>query len=93
MSFIVVAYATPQRQVELVVAGDACSVAEAIERSGLLSMFPDIDLDIQPVGIHSRKVSLDALVSPGQRIEVYRALTLDPNQARLLRAKQKSRGV
>lgn len=91
MSHIVVAYAIPQRQVELMVeAHEACLVADVIERSGLLSMFPDIDLDKQPVGINSKKCDLRSQVLPGQRVEVYRALTLDPNEARLQRAKVKS---
>ena len=90
MNTIVVAYATPKRQVELVVGVDEnCTVLDSIHRSGLLRAFPEIDLDSQPVGLNSRKVSLDTMVSPGQRVEVYRPLELDPNQARLLRAEKR----
>ena len=65
------------------------SVSEAINLSGVLEEFPEINLDINPVGIYSKKVTLDSVVKDGDRIEIYRALRVSPKEARRLRAKKK----
>jgi putative ubiquitin-RnfH superfamily antitoxin RatB of RatAB toxin-antitoxin module len=57
---------------------DGSTVEEAIEHSGLLKQFPDIDLDTQKVGIFGKLTKLTAQVAEGDRIEVYRAITADP---------------
>ena len=54
------------------------TVQTAIEKSGVLRMFPDIDLAVQKVGIFGRLVKLYALLRPGDRVEIYRAITCDP---------------
>jgi len=53
-------------------------VREAIECSGLLPQFPEIDLSTQAVGIFGRIVKLDGPVSDGDRVEIYRPITADP---------------
>ena len=65
------------------------SVVEVIKLSGVLEEFPEINLDINPVGIYSKKVTLDSVVKNGDRIEIYRALRVSPKEARRLRAKKK----
>ena len=65
------------------------SVSEAIALSGVLEEFPEINLDLNPVGIYSKKVTLDSVVKDGDRIEIYRALRVSPKEARRLRAKKK----
>lgn len=78
-----VAYATPKRQVLLTVSvEDGCTVKHAIEKSGVLGMFPEIDLDTQKVGIYSKATPLDAVVEDGARIEIYRSITADPKTVR-----------
>jgi putative ubiquitin-RnfH superfamily antitoxin RatB of RatAB toxin-antitoxin module len=74
-----VAYGTPARQVwtELEVA-DHATVREAIEASGVLRMFPDIDLALQKVGVFGKLVALEARLEAGQRVEIYRPITADP---------------
>lgn len=57
---------------------DGSTVREAIERSGLLPQFPEIDLTIQEVGIFGKIVKLNARVSDGDRVEIYRPITADP---------------
>ncbi len=42
--------------------------------------------DKQSIGIFGKLVSLDTLVMPGDRIEVYRPLLIDPKEARRNRA-------
>ncbi len=57
---------------------EGCSVRDAIERSGLLSQFPEIDLEKQKVGIFGKVTKLDAILEEGSRVEIYRAITADP---------------
>ena len=57
---------------------DGSTVEEAIEHSGLLKQFPDIDLNTQKVGIFGKLTKLTARVAEGDRIEVYRDITADP---------------
>jgi len=54
------------------------TVKDVIELSGLLKTFPEIDLDTQKVGIFGKIARLDAIVDEGSRVEVYRAITVDP---------------
>lgn len=84
-----VAYATPSRQVILSVeCVVGTKVKQAIELSGVLARFPEIDLALAKVGIFSKKATLETVLRPGDRVEIYRPLLIDPKQARLLRAKK-----
>ena len=64
------------------------TLRQAIEQSGILEMYPDIDLDSNSVGIFSRKRELHEPVQGGDRIEIYQALKVDPKEARRRRAKK-----
>ena len=57
---------------------EGATVREAIERSGVLKQFPQIDLTAQKVGIYSKVVKLDAPLRAGDRVEIYRPITCDP---------------
>lgn len=84
---ITVAYAGEKEQVEIPLCVEPnCTVAVAIRRSGVLVQFPEIRLSEACVGVFSRLVALDELLHPGDRVEIYRPLKIDPKQARLLRA-------
>ncbi|MGH8511880.1 MAG: RnfH family protein [Gammaproteobacteria bacterium] len=78
-----VAYATREEQVivELAVP-DGTTIQEAIERSGILKRYPDIDLRRQGVGVFGQARTLDYCPRTGDRIEIYRPLALDPKEAR-----------
>jgi hypothetical protein len=67
------------------------TVRKAIVQSGVLSKFPEIDLQSVKVGIFSRPVDLDALLNSGDRVEIYRPLILSPTDARRLRAERQKR--
>ncbi|WP_239407148.1 RnfH family protein, partial [Francisella tularensis] len=41
------------------------------------------------VGVYSQLVDLDYQLKDRDRVEIYRNLTIDPKQARMLRAEQK----
>ncbi len=62
------------------------SVLQAIESSNILVQFPEIQLDKNPVGIFSRKVSLSQVLRDGDRIEIYRPLLIDPKELRRLKS-------
>jgi hypothetical protein len=74
-----VAYADRFKQVWLKLeVPDGSTLRQAIEHSGLLRQFPEIDLEKQKVGIFGKVMKLDAPVEEGARIEIYRAITADP---------------
>lgn len=89
--FVTVAYASRTQQIEIdcQIESDQ-NVLQAIERSGVLKHFPEIDITQQSVGINSRLVNLSSKIRPNDRIEIYRPLTLEPMQARRLRAEKNS---
>lgn len=67
------------------------TVGEAIERSGVLEAFPEINLTTQPVGIYAKKKTLDTVLRERDRIEIYRPLVADPKESRRKRAAKKER--
>jgi putative ubiquitin-RnfH superfamily antitoxin RatB of RatAB toxin-antitoxin module len=74
-----VAYADKFKQVWLKLeVPDGSSVRQAIEHSGMLEQFPDINLERQKVGIFGKVTRLDSAVKDGDRIEIYREITADP---------------
>ena len=79
------ARADEQRIVELTVPPDT-TVREAIEKSGIMEHFPEIDLTKNKVGIFGKLSKLDARLQPGDRVEIYRPLIADPKEARKKRA-------
>ncbi len=87
-----VAYATPVRQEIITVAGHAgMTLHAAILASGVLNIFPEIDLTINKVGIFGQLAALQSLVSDQDRIEIYRPLQADPKETRRRRAQIKRR--
>lgn len=61
---------------------EGLTVRDAIEQSGILEDFPEINLDTNKVGIFSRPVKLDQALATGDRVEIYRPLIADPKLAR-----------
>ncbi len=76
---IAVAYSEPAQQLWLrIEVPDETTVQQAIEQSGILQKFPSIVLAESRVGIFGKVAELDALLKPGDRVEIYRAITADP---------------
>jgi len=74
-----VAYSEHAQQIWLTIeVPDQATVGDAIERSGILRMFPHIDLTTQKVGIFGKIVKTEAALRPGDRVEIYRPITCDP---------------
>ncbi|MDD5274967.1 MAG: RnfH family protein [Methylovulum sp.] len=59
---------------------DNSTVEEAINLSGVLALYPEINLSTQKVGIFGKIATLDTPVKDGDRVEIYRAITADPQQ-------------
>ncbi|MEW4982962.1 MAG: RnfH family protein [Cycloclasticus sp.] len=87
MGKVEVAYATPEKQLILVVPfQDALTAEQAIKESGILQRFPDIDIATSSVGIFSKPCKLDTPLREGDRVEIYRPLIADPKEVRRQRA-------
>ena len=66
------------------------TVEQAIRQSGLLERYAEISLATAPVGVFGKSVTLDAVLRAGDRVEIYRPLTVDPKEARRRRVKLRS---
>lgn len=78
-----VAYATPMRQKIIALQVDMdCSILDAVQQSGILEVFPEINLAEQKVGVFSQTKKLSDILHNGDRVEIYRPLTMDPKEAR-----------
>ena len=74
-----IAYSENVQQIWLTIeVPDDATVNDAIARSGILTMFPHLDLTTQKVGIFGRIVKPDASLRAGDRVEIYRPITCDP---------------
>ena len=65
---------------------EGTTIKEAIERSGLLAEFPEIDLAKNKLGIWNKLAKADAVLRDKDRIEIYRPLIADPKEVRRQRA-------
>jgi len=84
---IEVVLAMPEKQVlRKIEAPAGCTVAEAIELSGIRAEFPDIEINPTALGVFSRKVAPDHILHSGDRVEIYRPLVADPKEMRKQRA-------
>lgn len=82
-----VCFALPERQTIIEVQlGIGSTVADAIAQSKILSMFPQIDLRKNRIGIYARLVDAETVLRDGDRVEIYRALVAEPGDARRVRA-------
>ena len=78
-----VCYAKPEVQAMVALSLPAGSTArEAVERSGLLARFPEIDLDRDGLGLAGKGVAGDYRLQDGDRLEILRPLTADPKETR-----------
>lgn len=85
-----VAYALPDEQVLLKVSvRSGASIRDAIDASGILQRFLEIDLAHDAVGVFGKIAKLDDRLNAGDRVEIYRPLTMDPKEARRKRAKKR----
>ena len=83
-----VAYALPDKQMIVPVkVKKGTSMKDAVEASNIVDHFPDIDLATVKMGLFGKAVrSTDQELLPGDRVEIYRPLLIDPKEARKNRA-------
>ena len=84
-----VVYALPQEQFVLplsVAAGT--TLQQAIEQSGILKKFPDIDLTRNKLGIFGKLSKPETVLRDRDRVEIYRPLIADPKEVRKKRAEE-----
>ena len=87
---VTVVYALPQELFqEALELCPGSRVRDALAQSGVLEVFPEIDVESVPLGIFSRRVELDTPLTEGDRVEIYRPLKLSPTDARRLRAERR----
>lgn len=80
-----VAYATLHEQVIVPVSIPSGShLGDAIQQSGVLERFPEIDLEVNKVGIFGRVVKAPdkQAINEGDRIEIYRPLIKKGSKAK-----------
>ncbi len=84
-----VAYARPEKQKILrLEVEQGTTLRQAVELSGIVQEFPEINPDDAKYGIFGKAVRDPATTElrDGDRVEIYRPLLIDPKQARANRA-------
>lgn len=61
---------------------EGSTLRQAVQASGVLKVFPDLDLAHTVVGIWGRRATPGQLLQDQDRIEIYRPLQVDPKVAR-----------
>jgi len=82
-----VTYALEKKQtlLELEVS-EGTTLKQAVELSGIIDTYPQIDLTKDKTGIFGKIAKLDTILREKDRIEIYRPLIADPKQVRKERA-------
>ena len=82
-----VIYALPAKQEILCVKlPQGATVRQAIESSGVLQKYPEIDLAKNKLGIFAKLTKPDSVLRDRDRVEIYRPLIADPKEVRKQRA-------
>jgi putative ubiquitin-RnfH superfamily antitoxin RatB of RatAB toxin-antitoxin module len=78
-----VVFALPEKQKLVpVTLPRGATVADAIAESSISESFPGENLEQLKVGVWGRVVTREHVLADGDRVEIYRALELDPRDAR-----------
>ena len=82
-----VAYALAEKQSLISIeVENGTTLKEAVEASGILDTFEEIDLSKDRVGIFSKFATLETVLREKDRLEIYRPLIADPKKIRKERA-------
>ena len=74
-----IAYAEPGRSFwQFVEVSEGSTAQQAIERSGILAQYPHLNLKKNRSGIFGKMAKLTAPLEAGDRVEIYRPITVDP---------------
>ena len=76
-----IAYALPKQQLILeLMVPEGTTAEQAVQQSGMLAKFPDIDLAQNKLGIFGKLVKGDTVLRERDRVEIYRPLIADPKE-------------
>ena len=89
-----VIYALPSEQRVFTIAlSQRATVRDAVEQSGILGHYTQIDIATAKFGVFGQRVNADAVLRTGDRVEIYRELSADPKVVRRLRVEKKRKQV
>lgn len=78
-----VAYAKYEQQLILtILVNVGTTLEQAVEQSGMLELFPEIELSTNKIGIFGKLGKKTAELKAGDRVEIYRPLIADPKEVR-----------
>lgn len=84
-----VVYALPEQQKLIALdVPEGTTLIEAVNISGILDDYPEIDPATAKMGIFSKPKPADTALREGDRVEIYRPLIADPKEVRKQRAAQ-----
>ena len=87
MISVEVIYPVRQKQeVFLLKVAEGTTVRQAIEASGILAKYPEIDLAKNKLGVFAKLTKPDTPLRDRDRVEIYRPLIADPKEVRKQRA-------
>jgi putative ubiquitin-RnfH superfamily antitoxin RatB of RatAB toxin-antitoxin module len=61
---------------------EQATILQALTYLDFFSLFPDVDLAINKIGIFGKQVTPDYMLVEGDRLEIYRPIYVDPKVAR-----------
>lgn len=83
-----VAYGTAERQALIALeVEEGATVAQVLQAAAARQPFAGLPLESMPVGVFGRPVARETVLGPGDRLELYRPLAMDPKEARRRRAR------
>jgi len=83
-----VAYALPARQTLLALEVPRGTTAgDAVDASGVRGLHPELAGQTLVLGVFGEPVDAEKVLEPGDRVEIYRPLQMDPREARRQRAR------
>ncbi len=87
-----VAFARPDKQLIVPVdVEEGATALIAVEKSGIVEHFPEIDPASAKLGIFGKAQKPDTVLRAGDRVEIYRPLIADPKESRRRRAKDQKK--
>ncbi|AJZ60253.1 rnfH Ubiquitin family protein [Paraburkholderia fungorum] len=67
---------------------EGATLQQALDASGILQRYPQIDLGTQKVGVFGKLKPLDTVLADQDRVEIYRPLLVDPKLSRQRRVEK-----
>lgn len=90
MITVEVVYALPKQQtVKPLKVAEGTTLIQAVEQSGILAQFPEIDPVVNKMGIYGKAAKSETVLRDGDRVEIYRPLVANPKEVRKKNAAEK----